>query len=451
MLHILISIAGILLTIFFVIGTHEYAHFATARLVGVKVLRFSIGFGKTLLSWRDKKGTEYVLALVPLGGYVKMLDENEGDVPEEERHSAFNRQPLYKKFLIVVAGPVMNILCAFILYWIIFTVGFVTIKPLIGQVEPHSIAETAGLKAQQEIISVDNEPVSGWTGILLRVLAHAGNQDQLQLGVTSPQQKTSTHTLNLADWHLDELTPDPLASLGIKPYEMIIPLVIGFIAPDSPAANAKLQKGDKILAINKKPVKDWEALITTINDHPHATIQLTIERNENTLTVPIQLDTKRNFFFQPSGYLGIGPHVVIPKELLQTVQYSPLHALERAWQQIVDFTYFNLLLLGKMVTGKLSLQGLGGPITIFESAGTALNYGFISFIGFLAFLSISIGIINLLPIPGLDGGHLFIYIVEWIIRRPVPDQVLTLLYKAGFLLILFFLMQALVNDLLRLY
>lgn len=450
MLQLLISIAGILLTIFFVVGTHEYAHFATARLLGVKVLRFSIGFGKTLFRWRDKKGTEYVFALVPLGGYVKMLDENEGEVAPDQVHTAFNRQPLYKKFLIVFAGPAMNILCAFILYWIIFVVGFVTIKPLIGEVTPNSIAALGGLKTNQEIVSIDNQTTSGWTGIILRLLVHAGDQDKLEVGVKNPDQKIVTHTLNLSNWHLDELTPDPLASLGIKPYEIPMPLIIGLISPGSPAEKAKLQIGDKITAINNKPVKDWEALITTINNHPNDTIQLTLERKKQTLVLPITLESKRNLFFQSLGYLGIGPNIIVPEALLQKVQYDPISALSRAGHQIADFTYFNLLLLGKMITGKISLQGLGGPITIFESAGAALNYGFISFLGFLAFLSISIGIINLLPIPGLDGGHLFIYIIESIIRRPVPEQVLSVLYRAGFFLIIFFLLQALVNDLLRL-
>lgn len=181
MLQVLLSILGILLTIFFVIGTHEAAHFITARLLKVKVLRFSIGFGKSLARWYDKKGTEYVLALIPLGGYVKMLDEREGDVAPEEVHLAFNRQPFYKKFLIVLAGPAANIFCAFILYWLIFMIGFVNIRPIIGEVAPGSIAANGGLKMKQEIIRVDDRKTSNWTSVLFRILAHAGNQDQLKV------------------------------------------------------------------------------------------------------------------------------------------------------------------------------------------------------------------------------------------------------------------------------
>jgi regulator of sigma E protease len=450
MFFMLVSIAGILLTIFFVVGTHESAHFFTARLLGVKVLRFSIGFGKTLFRWHDKKGTEYVFALVPLGGYVKMLDENEGSVPAEQLPFAFNRQPYYKRFLIVLAGPLMNILCALVLYWLIFVIGFVAIKPLIGSISPRSIAAEAGLKAHQEIVRIDDKPTLGWAGIMFRLLVHAGNQDHLKIDVKNPDNKIETHLLDLSNWHMDNLTPDPLSSLGITPYEPNIPLIIGTLAPNSPAAT-QLQLGDKIIAVNKVPVKDWDMLVSTINKHANDTLTFTIERNNKTLTLPITLSYKRNLLLQKSGYLGIGPKIVMPPDLLHKIQYGPLAAISHAWQQVRDFTYFNLLLFGKMITGKLSLQGLGGPITIFESAGSALNYGFISFLGFLAFLSISVGIINLLPIPGLDGGHLFIYLIELIIRRPVPEHVLSVMYRLGFLLIIFFLLQALVNDLLRLY
>lgn len=452
MLHILISILGILLTIFFVIGTHESAHFITARLMGVKVLRFSIGFGKTLFHWYDKKGTEYVLALIPLGGYIKMLDEGEGKVPQKELHLAFNRQPFYKKFLIVVAGPISNIFCALVLYWLIFTIGFTAVNPVIGTVNPRSIAAEGGLKANQKIIGIDNKTTQTWTSVMLRLLAHAGNQDYLKIEVENlSDKKTEIHILDLSNWHMNELTPDPLVSLGIKPYEPEIPLIIGVIAVKSPAASSKLQIGDKIIAINKIPIKNWDELMSTVIYHPAETVTFTIQRQGKIMNIPVTLGYQRNLLFQKSGHLGIGPNFQWPKELLHKIKYGPIEAVPHAWQEISDFTYLNLLLFEKMLTGKLSLASLGGPITIFESAGEALNYGFLSFIGFLAFLSIAIGVINLLPIPGLDGGHLFIQLVEAIIRRPVPEGILLLLYRLGFLFIFFLLIQALVNDVLRLY
>ena len=452
MISILISIVGIFLTIFFVIGTHEAAHFIAARLLGVKVLCFSIGFGKTLLRFHDKKGTEYVLALIPLGGYVKMLDENEGNVPKNELAFTFNRQPFYKKFLIVLAGPLTNIFCAFALYWLIFMLGFVTVKPVIGDVKPRSIAAESGLKSNQEIVSVDNKTTSTWTNIMFRLLSHAGNQDHVKIDVTSlTDKKIESHILDLSNWHLDALTPDPLSSLGITPYTPDIPLIIGLIAKDSPAATSQLQLGDKIMALNKKPVKNWDELIIAITKHPDATLTFSVERQGRVIDVPVKLGYQRDRWLQKSGYLGIGPTFHWPKELMQNVKYGPITAIPRAWQEITDFTYFNLMLIGKIVTGKVSTQSLGGPITVFQSAGEALHYGFLAFISFLAFLSITLGIINLLPIPGLDGGHLFIQLIEFIIRRPVPEQVQMILYRFGLLLLVFIIIQALVDDVLRLY
>lgn len=451
-MHTLISIVGILITIVFVIGTHESAHFIVARWVGVKVLRFSIGFGKALWQWRDKKGTEYVVSLIPLGGYVRMLDESEDTVAPEERHMAFNVQPYYKKFLVVIAGPLTNILCALILYWLVFMIGFTTIKPIIGTITPGSIAAQAGLSAKQEITQADGHTVSSWPSLILRLIAHAGDQDQLSLQVRNSSNNTlETRILNLSHWQLDGLTPDPLASLGITPYTPDIPMVIGVMAEQSHAAQSGLKLQDKITAINDKPVKTWDVLLTTILDHPDETLKFTVDRNGTTLTLPVTIGAKRNLLLQKSGYLGIGPKFTWPRELLKDVKYGPLAAIPQAWEQIYDFTYFNFLLVGKLITGKLSMQSLGGPITIFDTAGNALNYGFLSFIGFLAFLSISIGVINLLPIPGLDGGHLFLQTIEFIIRRPVPERVMGILYRFGFTLIIFVLAVSLVNDLLRLY
>lgn len=355
----LISILAILVTIFFVIGTHEWAHFITARLLGVKVLRFSIGFGKTLLRWQGKTGTEYVLALIPLGGYVKMLDEREAPVAAHEQHQAYNQQPYYKKFLIVLAGPAMNLFCAFILYWLIFMIGFTTIRPMLGDVIPQSIAAEAGLKVGQEIVAVDGEKTRTWNSVMFRLLAHLGNED------TATITTDKVYTLDLTNWKMDELTPDAFTSLGLAPLVPAIP---------------------------------WK----------------------------------------------------IPANLIQHIQYSPLAAIPEAWKQVSNLTYFNVMLFGKLITGKISLQSLGGPITIYQSAGSALNASLLAFLGFLAFLSIAIGVINLLPVPGLDGGHLFIQTIEAIIRRPISETILLNLYRAGFAILIFVMVQALINDFLRL-
>lgn len=451
MFTLLISIIGILLTIFFVVGTHEAAHFAMARLVNVKVLRFSIGFGTPFYTWHDRSGTEYALAPIPLGGYVKMLDESEGDVPAHEKHLAFNNQPYYKKFLIVIAGPAINLISAFLLYWLIFMIGFTTIKPVIGSVDPHSIAANGGLSAGQEITQIDKQETVSWTGILLRFIAHLGDKDKVSVTVIDNKNQTSTHDLNLAEWEINELKPDPLSSLGITPFQPPMPMIVGNIAEKSPAAQSGLQIGDEILAINKKSIKDWEQLIKSVMLLADQTVTFTVKRQNNVITLPVTIGYKRGWLFNKTGYLGVGPSIEWPKDMLRTIQYTPLGAAGRAWEEMVDFTYFNFLLIGKLLIGKMSLHSLGGPITIFESAGQALNSGFLAFLGFLAFISISIGIINVLPIPGLDGGHLLVQTIEAIIRRPLPELVIVNLYRAGFLLLLVVMIQAFVNDVLRLY
>ncbi|HLB43086.1 MAG TPA: RIP metalloprotease RseP [Gammaproteobacteria bacterium] len=450
MISIIIAILGILLTIIIVIGTHEFAHFITARYLGVKVLRFSIGFGKTLFSWYDKKHTEYVIALIPLGGYVKMLDENEGPVPQDDLSFAYNKQPFYKKFLIVLAGPIANLICAIVFYWLIFMIGFVTPKPIIGKITPGSIAAMAGLKENHQIISIDNHETLFWPAIFFRVIAHAGNQDQLTIKVKNTNHQTQVYTLHLENWSMDKLTPEPIHSLGIHPYTPTIRLLIHSIQNNSPAARSTLQINDKLIALNKKKIVDWTELTKTIEAQPNKTIHFTIERQGKTLDIPVTIGYKRVSLFYKVGYLGITPKIDWPKHFFHTIQYSPSRALVAAWHEVINFTYFNYILIGKLLVGKISLQSLGGPITIFETAGEALNSGILSFISFLAFINVSIGILNLLPIPGLDGSHLLLQIIEAIIRKPLPEKFLVIFYRFGFVLILFIMIQAFINDILRL-
>lgn len=453
MLSTLLGVTGIVLTIFFVVGTHEAGHFFMARWLGVKVLRFSIGFGKKLLSWHDKSGTEYVIALIPLGGYVKMLDETEGDVQVSELAQAYNRQPIYKKSLIIAAGPFINILCAFMLYWLIYVIGFVTIKPIIGHVAPNSIAAQSGIQSNTIITHIDDHQTLAWQNVLLRFLAHIGNNDNMQITTQTLQRtQTKTHTLNLANWKMDELTPDPLSAIGIKPAEPSMPLIIGTMSAQSPAKAAGLMIGDKIQSVANKPIESWSELIALIQKNPGQTFNLEIKRDRTVLTIPITIATQKHWLTKNTGYLGIGPKPFkLPDDWLQQIQYQPLPAIQHAAQEVHDLVYFNLLILGKMLTGKLSLQSLGGPITIFESAGVSLNQGLIPFLSFLAFLSLSIGVINILPIPGLDGGHLLIQSIEAILRRPIPERYVALLFRLGFIFLFVILIQSLINDVLRIY
>lgn len=449
MLTIFISILAIILTIFLIIGIHEFGHFIVARLLGIKVLRFSLGFGKALFKWHDKKGTEFVLAAIPLGGYVKMLDESEEKVPANELHLAFNRQPLYKKLAVVIAGPLTNFIFAFILYWLLFVIGYTTFTPLIGKITPQSIAALAGLKPKDEILSINHKTTNDWNAVIFRLMSYLGEKAQVKIttqSLSSPLKQE--HTLDLTQWKMNDLKPDPLGSLGIEPYQPELPLMIGVLQPNSPASQSGMQINDMILSINQQHIHDWEQLITFVSTHPTETLIFTIKRQTKIVTIPVTIGKKG--LFHKHGFLGIAPQFKIPSELLRKIQYSPLSALVPATQQVTDFISLNFTLLGKMLTGKISLQGLGGPMTIFESAGTALNNGILPFISFLAFFSIAIGVINIIPIPGLDGGHVLIYVIEFIRQRPLSVRLQALLFRLGIIFLLVLVTQAVVNDMMRL-
>ncbi len=450
MFSLLISLIGVLITILLVVGVHELGHFLVAKSLGIKVLRFSIGFGKALLTWHDNSGTEYVLAAIPLGGYVKMLDENEGPVEAADEARTYNRQPFYKKMAVIAAGPFFNLLFAFVLYWILFTVGFVSIAPIIGNVTPHSIAAQSGFKPQQEIIKINNQKTTSWTTVVITLLLHTGDDKNLKIELKNPDATTTVSNVDLTNWHLNHLRPDPLASLGITPYEPFVPAVIGKELVDGPAKKAGLQTADKILAINNKPIKDWYDVVDQTLMHPDEVLPFQIERGKDKLVIQVNIGNKSNFFGNKTGFLGVTPAFEFPKELLRHNKYNPIEALGHAWQDVVLFTDMNFVILGKMLLGKISLQSLGGPITIFQSAGTALNNGVLSFLSFLAFLSISIGIINVVPIPGLDGGHLLFQFIEMVIRRPLSEKTMMLFYRVGMAFLLIIMVTAFVNDVLRL-
>lgn len=450
MLTFIISILGIILTIFFVVGVHEFGHFIVARLMGVKVLRFSIGFGKSLFRWHDKKGTEYVLAAIPLGGYVKMLDEQESAVAKKDLPFAYNRQPLYKRFAIVSAGVIFNIIFSFAIYWLLFVIGFTTFTPIVGKVSPDSIAQAAGIRSSQEIMSINDQPTPTWMKVIVGILNQAGEKGTMKVAVKEPATQTIRPlTLNLATWKLDNLRPEPLASLGIFPYEPEIPTIIGEIQSSSNAYN-KLLKGDKIIAVDRVPVKDWSELVAIIIKKPSQQVSFTINRQGKLITIPIKVGYKLDVFLHQQGFLGISPQFEWPKALLRTQHYGPLAAIAPAWQETKMLLNLNVIVLKKLFTGEVSIRSLGGPITIFESAGAALNHGFVAFLSFLAFLSVAIAVINILPIPGLDGGHVLFQAIEFMTRHPVSVQIQLLLYRLGLVLLLLLIAQSFVNDLWRL-
>ncbi len=449
LLTFLITVVGIILTLLLIIGIHELGHFLAARFLGIKVLRFSIGFGKTLWSRYDKKGTQYVLAAIPLGGYVKMLDENEQPISLEESYLAFNRQPFYKKCIIVLAGPLANFLLAFFLYWLLFIIGFQSLVPIVGKVTPHSIAAEAGIQPNYRIVSIDQVPTSSWMSVIIRILSRSGDTDKMTVELAAPlSQVSKNYQLNLTHWHMDDLKPDPLASLGIQLFEPEVPPIIDKILPHSPALGI-LQTGDKILTVNNIKITDWLEFVAQISHHPAEKITLVLERKGKKQTVQLVTDSRRGFLKGKYGWLGVIPYVTWPKGVLQNNKYNVITALFYAWQNTYDFIHLNLRVIGKLLMGKVSLQSLGGPIAIFQNAGIALNQGMAPFLSFLAFLSISVGVINILPIPGLDGGHLLFQLIEAFLKRPIPERILLLSYRLGLIALFLLIFQSLINDMLR--
>lgn len=450
MLILGLSLLAFLITILVLVSVHEFGHFIVAKALGIKVLIFSLGFGPAIVRRRSKAGTEYRIACLPLGGYVKLLDEHEAPVPEHEKAGAFNNQSLWKRAAVVLAGPAINFIFAIVVLWCMWVIGVEQTKPIVGKVISGSIAQQAGLPEGAEILSINAHSTPNWQKLSLALIRQLGSKDQMQLSALNPLNKKIEHyTFQLKNWKVDRFQPDPVKSLGLVPYLPPMPPIINQIKSGSPAANAGLQIGDKLLAINDQAMSDWSEISEFLRDHPNQEIQLSLLRQGRQMTIPVSIG-KKLWGLKSYGYLGI---MVAPPQwedkLKQSVRLQPLSALGQALQDTWDFTAFNFIVLGKMITGKISLLSLGGPIAIFETSGMAFVQGLTVYLGFLALISIMLGSLNLLPIPGLDGGHLLFFIIESIIRRPIPLAVQALILRIGVIFLLVLMFQATINDLIR--
>lgn len=450
---IITYIIAFLVAVMILVSLHEFGHFIVAKVLGIKVLRFSIGFGKTLWRRQGKDGTEYVIAMLPLGGYVKMLDESEGNVVPEEAHRAFNRQGVLKRAAVIIAGPLMNLLFAIVAFWLIFSIGVNQAKPIIGKVIPNSIAGYANLQTGDEIIQIDKQQVSNWQDAVIAVVSRIGDAGTMEVVVHKPNNsKPQSYSLLLSQWQLNSLKPDPLESLGIKPYTPPMPPIIGKVKSNSPAANSGLQLGDKIISYNNTPVNDWIDLLEFIHAHPNQQIQLEIQRQGKLQPLTLQIGSTISFPFKRIGYLGVAPEKVTwPPGMQQPVKYSLLGAWVPAYQETWQLLRFNFIMVGKLITGKISLQSLGGPIMIMQSANAAFLQGLVIYITFLGFLSVMLAFVNLLPIPTLDGGHFIYLLIEGITGKPVSLAVQYLTMRIGLIILVLLIFNATVNDIMRLF
>ncbi|HCW89363.1 MAG TPA: RIP metalloprotease RseP [Marinobacter sp.] len=449
-MEIIQTLLALLLTLGILVTLHEYGHFWVARRCGVKVLRFSVGFGKPLFSWYDRHGTEFAVAAIPLGGYVKMLDSREGPVPESEKDQEFMSKPPSRRIAIAAAGPIANFLFAVVAYWVLSVVGFSTLAPVVGDVAQGSVAARVGLQEGMEIREVDGHPVTSWRDINMRLLERAGEQGTVSLTVAEDGWE---HTLTgrLGGWQLSRDTPNPLVEFGLSPWRPEVPAVLGRIAEGGRAWQAGLQTGDRVVAVDGEPVEDWFALVERIREAPETTLALTVERNGTQQRVEVTPQARTLDDGTVTGYVGAGvTEIRWPDHLMRDVSYGPIAAIPRALSETWADTRLTLVAIRKMLTGLLSPTNLSGPITIARVAEASVSSGFEDFVRFLAYLSVSLGVLNLLPVPVLDGGHILYYAIEMIRRKPLSEQAQAFGLRIGMAMILTLMVFALYNDLMRL-
>ena len=448
---VLIAALAFLAAIALLITIHEAGHFWVARRLGVRVLRFSIGFGSPLWQRVGRDGTEYRIAAIPLGGYVKMLDEREGPVPEEERHRAFNRQSLKVRSAIVLAGPLANFLFAVVAYWLILMIGVTGARPLVGDITPGSAADAAGLRHGDLIVAVNDRDTPTWqeAGLALVDSALGSRSARLQLeGEDGARRQTE---LDMTAVGRLEEPGDLLRDLGLEPLQPRLSAVLAEPLPEGPARDAGLVPGDRIIALNGEAVSDWQGLVEQVRARPGERVAMEVERDGSRRSVEIMLAAREDDTGE-YGFLGAAPE--IPEGLFEqfyvTHREGALAAIPGGVQRTVEMSGLTLRMLWRMVTGDVSLKNISGPINIAHFAGQSASIGLVPFLAFLAIVSISLGIINLLPVPVLDGGHLLYFLVEAVKGSPLSERAEIVGQQIGILMLIGLMTLAFYNDLARL-
>ncbi|MGS2721969.1 sigma E protease regulator RseP [Paraglaciecola aestuariivivens] len=449
-MSILINLVSFIVALGILVAVHEWGHFWVARRCGVKVQRFSIGFGKALWSRTDKLGTEYVIAAIPLGGYVKMLDERVDEADEQDLPQAFNRQPVLKRIAIIAAGPGVNFLFAIFALFVMYSIGVDTIKPVVGKVEAESIFSQANLPEQATLTQIGERRVVDWEDVAYELMAHIGNQ-HMQVKWQNPNtQYEKTAILDISNWQFDPDKSSVFASLGLTPYRPEILPVLGFVEKDSAADKLGLQANDKILRFDGTSMQDWEQIVGYVTARPNQEVQVEVLRNEQVISLDGQIGSKE-VAGQIKGYMGFVPTFAAwPESMLLVHKYGVLSATSKAIDKTWRLMTLSVQMLGKLFTGDVSVKNLSGPIAIAQGAGTSASSGLVYFLGFLALISVNLGIINLLPLPVLDGGHLLYYFIELFSGRPVPESVQQVGFKIGGVVLLLLMSIAIVNDIARL-
>ncbi|TPH13858.1 sigma E protease regulator RseP [Litorilituus lipolyticus] len=444
------NLASFVVALGILVTVHEYGHFWVARKNGVKVERFSVGFGKAIWRKTGKDGTEYVLAMIPLGGYVKMLDERVDEVAADEKDKTFNSKSVYQRIAIIAAGPLANFAFAIFAFYLMFLIGVPSIKPIIGHVDDHSIAAQANVPANVEIVSVAGHSTLDWQAVNLALIGEIGSQSIEVKARGSDSQYISTYVLNTSEWQFSPDKTSALASLGIIPFRPQVFNELAVIGESSPAEKAGLQVGDKLLQVNGQSVEgNWQKFSELIKTFPNEEVKLTIERSGKTQQVFITPE-KIERAGKSQGYIGVSPKFdKWPEHYRINLAYGPIDAVSHSLVRTWDLTRLTFSMIGKLITGDVSVKNLSGPIGIAQGAGNSAGFGIVYFLGFLALISINLGIINLLPLPVLDGGHLLYYLIELLTGKPVPDNVQEAGFKFGAIALLLLMAIGLFNDFSR--
>jgi regulator of sigma E protease len=437
------------------VTVHEFGHFWVARRLGFKVLRFSVGFGRPL--WRKVAGrdqTEYVLAAIPLGGYVKLLDEREGPVPPQDLARSFTRKPPWQRIVVLLAGPGFNILFAILVLWGMFWAnGETEVRPLVGDVVHGSVADRAGLRSGDEIVAINGNPVAGQRDVVFGLLDAMSGQGEAVLAVHAHDGAARTATLAVADSTERRRLTEPselFKGLGFEFWEPTVPAVLGRVVPDGPAARAGLKTGDEIIAVDGQPVRNFHDVIARVSGRPGEAIDVRYLRGGTQFNTRVIIASER-VDGKAVGRIRVATAgtVKLPDSFLIHTDLAPLPALGRAVSEANNMTVLQARLFWRMLIGQVSLKNLSGPLSIAEYAGDSAQAGVAPFLGFLVLISLSLGFLNLLPVPILDGGQIVFQLVEWLKGTPLSERAQVLGQQVGIALLVLLMGVALFNDIAR--
>ncbi|MXR68278.1 sigma E protease regulator RseP [Shewanella sp. JBTF-M18] len=453
MLDFLWNLGSFIIALGILITAHEYGHFWVARRCGVKVERFSIGFGKAIWRKIGADGTEYVVAMIPLGGYVKMLDERVDTVADELKPQAFNRKSVWQRIAIVGAGPMANFVFAIFALYIMYLIGVPSIKPVIESTQAGSPAAVIQVNKPMQVIAVGDRSVRNWEEVTYALVGHIGDDaiDVTVAPLSGVMGEERSYKLDIRKWKFNPETESPITSLGLDVFRPAITPKLGFVDEDGAAYAAGLRLGDTLVAVDNQAYDDWEQFVAKVKASADKPLSVTIRRDGEQLKLTVTPKARTIDGGKVEGVIGVAPtQAPWPDEMQLQLEYGVGESLwvaaDKTWQLVT----VSIKMIGKLFTGDVSVKNLSGPISIAQGAGNSANYGLVYFLGFLALISVNLGIINLLPLPVLDGGHLLYYFIEVITGRPVPEKVQEIGFRFGAALLLILMSIALFNDFSRL-